>query len=179
MSCSIFSVAKMSWGQEAVTSALSSAAGGCQHILTSPGGVQLGLTSCGARGASPAPAAAPSLCAPSHTNALKFRLMNTQMSPCARQTSEASRTPSSYFFSFLSACDIFVSYAGKGGMMSSGGNVILHCAVERALATVQRPNFKMSAQRGFFKAFQSSGGQTDSLDTHTQPVPQDVFQQHA
>ena len=32
------------------TSALSSAVGSCQHILTSPGGVQLGLTSSGAPG---------------------------------------------------------------------------------------------------------------------------------
>lgn len=32
------------------TSALSSASGSCQHILTSPGGGQLGLTSSGARG---------------------------------------------------------------------------------------------------------------------------------
>lgn len=43
------------------TSALSSAAGSCQHILTSPGGVQLGLTSSRARGGLPDPTAAASL----------------------------------------------------------------------------------------------------------------------
>lgn len=32
------------------TFALSSASGSCQHILTSPGGIQLGLTACRARG---------------------------------------------------------------------------------------------------------------------------------
>lgn len=37
MSCAIFTRA---------TSALSPAWGGCRHVLTSPGGVQLGLTSC-------------------------------------------------------------------------------------------------------------------------------------
>ena len=76
------------------TSALSSAVGSCQHILTSPGGVQLGLTSSGAPGP-PVPTAATSL---------SVSLSSTQLQNPARAYMRAHKSANTHTCSGAPTC---------------------------------------------------------------------------